>query len=346
MFKLTQMKLITLTTILLAMLLTACSEQQQNTAPVNQESAISSSNDANAAIDATTGWPKVIRQEVYGDAETFSRPRLQFMAKLPNEAKSTLWSMRMDGSDRRRVADEALLYDGKEVVLHTPSRSPNNRYVALSMDNAKTGFYRAILDLKTQEKIKIMDGGGVPKFNWTSDSENLIFASEVILYNYHLPSRTLTKRPMINNQRLFLLPDDSTFVAMNYDGYSLYDFAGNLINKHVVELDEEQEIGDPTISPDGKLLVYYVSGGKEIRLHWLDIQSGESLGNDNAKKILSSLYEPMFSYQDSTLFTPSYDFKYINLKTMEKEVVKRKELRIWDMKKMAKLSLINYRSVK
>ncbi|WP_259399481.1 hypothetical protein [Pseudoalteromonas sp. SR45-6] len=53
-------------------------------------------------------WPKEVRNEVYGDEETFSTPRILFRAEVEWIGIETLFSARMDGSDRRRIIPESV----------------------------------------------------------------------------------------------------------------------------------------------------------------------------------------------------------------------------------------------
>ncbi|WP_316858009.1 hypothetical protein [uncultured Cohaesibacter sp.] len=73
-------------------------------------------------------------EEIYGDPEIFSTPRLQFAWRAPGLKSKELWSMRLDGSDLRRVVKAALLYSKNATAIsHDPVRSPDNRYIVLSM---------------------------------------------------------------------------------------------------------------------------------------------------------------------------------------------------------------------
>ena len=74
-----------------------------------------------------------IREEVYGDADTFSTPRLMFWNKYKYSEVRTLWSSRLDGSDRRRIIPERSVYaNGDPSGCIHQARSPDNRYVAIS----------------------------------------------------------------------------------------------------------------------------------------------------------------------------------------------------------------------
>jgi len=85
-------------------------------------------------------WPKEVRNEMYGDKETFSTPRILFRAEIEWIGIETLFSARMDGSDRRRIIPESV-FTGKNMVDgHKPVRSPDNRYIAISMYNNELGY--------------------------------------------------------------------------------------------------------------------------------------------------------------------------------------------------------------
>jgi hypothetical protein len=287
-------------------------------------------------------WPREIRQEVYGDPETFSTPRIQFKAKRWEiENNNTLWSMRLDGSDRRRVADKDLLFDGA-TMIHTPIRSPNNRYIALSMGDKKRGYFRGIIDLKTQTKWEIQTAGGYPHFNWTSDSENVIFYSDGEHYNYHVPSKVLSKRPIIYSRGLFLLPGDQEFLAFKGDGFWIHSFNGEVLRKVKYDIGEQVGSQSPTVSPDGKLL--YFSTGAIV--HWSDIETGKLLNSVKVKEFIGDTGQVLFSYIPNTLHFPTNSAKLyiINLLTGEKKIIPDEESLIWFMTGIHHSSLINFQN--
>ena len=72
-------------------------------------------------------WPLEIREEVYGDADTFSTPRLMFWNKYKGSDVRTLWSSRLDGSDRRRIIPEEVFQKLESISIHAPARSPEFR---------------------------------------------------------------------------------------------------------------------------------------------------------------------------------------------------------------------------
>ncbi|MBB1336113.1 hypothetical protein H5184_23430, partial [Pseudoalteromonas sp. SR41-6] len=106
-------------------------------------------------------WPLEIREEVYGDADTFSTPRLMFWNKYKYSEIRTLWSSRLDGSDRRRIIPEEVFTRLESISIHAPARSPDNRYIAISgyINDRAT---RQLYDTKEQKLITMSGGGGYP----------------------------------------------------------------------------------------------------------------------------------------------------------------------------------------
>ncbi len=331
----------------LALLVLSCWMVSCDTSDRNRsELALSPDEMAEAAEQARRdAWPKDIRREVYDDAETFSTPRIQFMAELYEDDKSTLWSMRLDGSDRRRVADSELLYEGnkKAVVDQVPVRSPNNRYVAMSIDSVEEGTYRTILDLKENTHYRMLKGSGRPNFNWTSNSENVIFHTNGKLYNFHVPTKTLKERPDMETLAFFLLPDDKTFVTMQSDGYWLYDFNGNILEKFVLDIFPNMYIKYPAISPDGNVLTFKTEG-REYRHQWVDVKTGKTLGNELSQNTIRGRF-PFFGDEPYTLFfSKNYFMQHFNLNTLKTRRVEEKEAYIWDMDSLWKFTLVNYKT--
>ncbi len=296
--------------------------------------------DDNVVLDESTTSLK-IREENYHDENVFSTSRLQFTAKVGSDKKSSLWSMKLDGSDRRKVANSELIFNGQTIV-HTPIRSPDNRYVAVSMDGPD-GFFRGIIDLKDKTAIHIMPGGGYPFFNWTPNSENLIFYSDAEHYNYHLPTKKLTKRSTIYSSGLFLLPGGEEFLAMKSDGFWIHYFDGEVKRKVKLNIGENRRMKFPIISPDGKIL-YFISEGKgEIQSHWASVDSGELLGSESSKNLTGSSAKPIFSVDSKSLFFRRGDYyRQLNLITKKIKDSNIKESGIWGMWGIAQVSLINY----
>ena len=217
-------------------------------------------------------WPKEVRDEVYGDEETFSTPRILFNAKVEWMKKKTLFSARMDGSDRRRIIPETA-FEGRGLIgSHTPKRSPDNRYIALSMDTTEHGFTRELWDTKTQQFILMSEGYGHAHFNWTKDSENVIFYASGKHYNYHVPTKTLTERPIINSNGLYLLPDGKTFLADKKNEYWLHDFNGDVIGEGRFRLlTPNSTMQGLEVSPFGDYISFKSEGLGHPNYYWVNL---------------------------------------------------------------------------
>ncbi len=285
-------------------------------------------------------YPKEIREEVFGDEETFSTPRVMFTAKYGDNSDYHIWSMRLDGSDRRLVASPDMFFNA--AIVHKPIRSPDNRYIALSLE--RDGFFRAIIDLKDKKAIRVMNGGGYPYFNWTEDSKNLILNSDTDNYSYHIPTRELTERPNISSYGRFLLPSDKRFVAMKSDGFWVHNFDGKVLKKHSFGLPSHWKIKDPVISLDGKMLFFKTEGSGRGHVHWASVDTGKIIGSGGIDDILGGGYKPIFAVETGKIYVPKgRKTTYVDLDTKEKKDVKMKEHFIWQMYSMGDVSLMNYR---
>jgi hypothetical protein len=224
-------------------------------------------------------WPKEVRDEVYGDEKTFSTPRILFNAKVEWMKRKTLFSARMDGSDRRRIIPEAA-FEGRGLIgSHTPKRSPDNRYIALSMDTTEHGFTRELWDTKTQQFILMSKGYGYAHFNWTKDSENVIFYTSGKHYNYHVPTKTLTERPIIYSNGLYLLPGGKTFLAHKKNEYWLHDFNGDVIEKVDLGFNTQFSMQYLKVSPFGDYISFLSEGLGYPKNYWINL-------SDPSKRII------------------------------------------------------------
>lgn len=176
-------------------------------------------------------------EPTYDDNEFWSEPRIQFVwhrKKHPDDYPPApeIYSMKLDGSDIRLALNSDLLLGSEKAVMnHPPVRSPNNRYIVASLSSQKHYLYKVLIDLKTKERNIIAKGGAVPEFNWTPDSENIIFYIDDYMKNYNIESKKLTNRPIMYSLGIYLLNDGKTFLATNKQGYNLHNFDGSLIEK-------------------------------------------------------------------------------------------------------------------
>jgi hypothetical protein len=220
-----------------------------------------------------------VRNEVYGDEETFSTPRILFRAEVEWIGIETLFSARMDGSDRRRIIPESV-FTGKNMVDgHKPVRSPGNRYIAISMYNNELGYTRELWDTKTQQFIFMSEGYGYAHFNWTKDSENVIFYASGKHYNYHVPTKTLTERPIIYSNGLYLLPGGKTFLAHKKNEYWLHDFNGDVIEKVDLGFNTQFSMQYLKVSPFGDYISFLSEGLGYPKNYWINL-------SDPSKRII------------------------------------------------------------
>ena len=137
--------------------------------------------------------------EQWNDPDILSTPRLQFVWRHPEQTdnpKRGIWSMRLDGSDLRQVASRELLDQptpGATRDNRLPVRSPNNRYIALSMVSAcNTCAVVRIIDLETKTvkelDTRLYDGGQY--FQWSADSRYLAFSGRGIILEHDMETDT------------------------------------------------------------------------------------------------------------------------------------------------------------
>lgn len=287
-------------------------------------------------------WPKEVRNEVYGDKKTFSTPRILFNAKVEWMKRKTLFSARMDGSDRRRIIPEAA-FEGRGLIgSHTPKRSPDNRYIALSMDTTEHGFTRELWDTKTQQFILMSKGYGHAHFNWTKDSENVIFYASGKHYNYHVPTKALTERPIIYSNGLYLLPDGKTFLADKKNKYWLHDFNGDVIEKVDLGFNTQFTMQYLKVSPFGDYISFLSEGLGYPKYYWVNLsdpskritkpfKTGGYFFSDKKNKVLSPASRDSTELLGNGRPYPDYYFIELDLITKQEREILLKESNIWGM---------------
>jgi hypothetical protein len=287
-------------------------------------------------------WPKEVRDEVYGDKETFSTPRVLFRAEIEWIGIETLFSARMDGSDRRRIIPESV-FTGKNMVDgHKPVRSPDNRYIAISMYNNELGYTREIWDAKTQQFILMSEGYGYAHFNWTKDSENVIFYASGKHYNYHVPTKKLTERPIIYSNGLYLLPDGKTFLADKKNKYWLHDFNGDVIEKVDLGFNTQFTMKYLKVSPFDDY-IYFVSEGLGYpKNYWINLsdpskriilprKAGTFFFSNKKNKVFSPASRDSTELMGNGRPYPDYYFIELDLITKQEKEIPLKESNIWGM---------------
>jgi len=296
-------------------------------------------------------WPLEIREEVYGDADTFSTPRLMFWNKYKGSEVRTLWSSRLDGSDRRRIIPEEVFQKLESISIHAPARSPDNRYIAISgyINDRAT---RQLYDTKEKKLITMSGGGGYPSFNWTSDSDNVIFYADGKHYNYNVSTATLTQRKIIYSDELFLLPGDKEFLAVRHDGFWIHKFDGEVVRKVNFGFPKAWEMKNHRISPDGKYLAFMTHIRPKAHFHWVNIANPEiknsEIGEGNGV-IFSNKEDYQLEYTNRNLpernekgwFLSERIIRTINIVTGEQSEASEKENNIWGMGSIYPIAITN-----
>ncbi|WP_250654791.1 hypothetical protein [Alkalimarinus coralli] len=213
-------------------------------------------NSSQAQDGSSEEQPFVIKPEIYGDPDIFDGPRIQFAMSAPGENRDTIWSIKTDGTDLRQAVDYELLYgDGSGGFIHPPVRSPDNRYIVLSVARGVEFIEKQLIDLKTNTKITFAEGGGIPLFQWNADSNEIFFHMDKNLWRYHVEQKTMTKEVKIGYQGTYYLRDKDQFFVVQKDGFELFDRKGKSIRKVVLNtkwgLKEWHQL-----SADGELFVY------------------------------------------------------------------------------------------
>ncbi|WP_250654792.1 hypothetical protein [Alkalimarinus coralli] len=215
----------------------------------------SESNSAQVQDEVSEEKPFVIKPEIYGDPYIFDGPRIQFAMSAPGEKRDTIWSIKTDGTDLRQAVNNQRLRGETDAVFnHPPVRSPDNRYIAISMMTSE-GLEKQLIDLKSNTKITFAKGGGIPLFQWTSDSKEVFFHMDQNLWRYHVDRKTMTKEVKIGYQGTYYLRDKDQFFVVQKDGFEWFDRQGESIKKVVLNtkwgLKEWHQL-----SADGELFVY------------------------------------------------------------------------------------------
>ncbi|MEM5513416.1 hypothetical protein WNY79_11040 [Pseudoalteromonas sp. AS84] len=297
-------------------------------------------------------WPLEIREEVYGDADTFSTPRLMFWNKYKYSEVYTLWSSKLDGSDRRRIIPEEIFNQLEPAGLHPPARSPDNRYIAISgyINDRAT---RQLYDTKEKKLITMSGGGGFPWFNWTSDSENVIFYSDGKNFNYHVPTGELTSRPQIHHSgAAFLLPGDKEFLAIKHDGFWIHKFNGEVVRKVNFGFPRAWEMRNHRISPDGKYLAFMTHGRDDFHFHWVNIanpgiehsEKGEGNGvifSPEEDYLLEYTIKHSKERDEKGFYLSERVIKTKNIVTDEQLETLIKEKYIWGMRSLTPIAITN-----
>jgi hypothetical protein len=207
-----------------------CKRERPAAAPGDSQPTAASSAPAAAPIDDRGRSTKYFtKDEVYGELEG---PRLQFMWAASGEPKDSIWSMKTDGTDMRRAAGPELLYSGEAKFLQelTPVRSPDGRYIAC-VGSVHGDDLRFLVDLKEKKVRTMVKGGGKALFAWTPDSKQVLFYTDMDLYQYTVESGKLEKLPMIYSKRLVIIDGGKRILALRSDAIEYLDRRGKKLKR-------------------------------------------------------------------------------------------------------------------
>ncbi len=296
----------TITGLLVSMLLasTGCKKNPAESEP--------NSRNASRAKRPWEKPPKVYPLEAYGDPKIFDMPRLQFRWCPHESEKNGIWSIKVDGTDLRRVLPNGLLYTNGHSISATPVRSPDNRYLIVSMFSDGP-ILKELFDLKTMTVKTIATGGFKPNFQWTPDSKRIIFVLDGWIKEYNLETGELTGRKMMRGKGFYLTKDGKKFYAVTSKGFDIYSFQGKLLKS--VEFTEEIDRMFHTVSLDGKYFLYN------------DYPKTYIVKTDDPKEIIF-VDEDQWRYRFA-VFDPGNEYFYyapgtvekVNIQTKEKEIV-------------------------
>lgn len=221
--------------------------------------------------DESCYGPGQYPEESYADAELAKEPRLQFLWMLPGEEDDSIWSMKVDGTDLRKVVDSEALQppetlkfpvDRRGVASRdAPARSPNGRYIAYVFDYPMDQL-RVIIDLKTKE-VRSMQGGCCrTSFNWTPDSKEILIRADAADWSYQPESRTLTELPPIYGMGIYLVDNGKQLLSFREDAIDHYDRKGKKLKSTPLPI---RLVPDATraVSPDGRTFMLESQGGAE-----------------------------------------------------------------------------------
>jgi len=308
-----------------------CSDQKNEALSKEKEQATTQT------VDEVKKEPEkvVYKEEVYGDTEIFNKPRLQFAWQAPMEEDQTIWSTYLDGSDLRRVLSPELLFKEGGIIRHLPIRSPDNRFLAVSLTTSEVmGTVKALYDLKEKTVTELGRGAFVPHFQWTADSKNLFYYNEGEFWKYNVKTKKNSKMPTLYSIGFYILNDDR-FVALHSDSYSVHSKDGKEIFR--------KEITGGGIAPnchavsrDGSLifcLITYNRKGFDIIF---------KLNNPDEiifKSFDTNISNPVFGPENKKLYFSQGVVESLDLETKEvKRVFGLPQRPIWDLTIISKYS--------
>lgn len=189
--------------------------------------------------------------EDINDKSSYDKPRLQFLWQTPFGKERGLWSIKIDGTDLRRVIPYSELYqdDPRFGVMEVPPvRSPNNRYIAISRYKNKLQTRTAVMVYDMQEKRWIhlpsdkRTYWAAKEIVWLPDSSGFHYLGQNLKsYFYNISDKTISNVPFkrgilhLNTNGNYISSydkgDDTIFYEMDKNGIILNEFKIPQINE-------------------------------------------------------------------------------------------------------------------
>lgn len=140
------------------------------------------------------------KSEQWNDPDILAHPRAQFFWQAPGREITTIWSMRLDGTDLRETVDAQLMNTptpGGYASRMPVQRSPSGRYLAIHRAIG-ANHQRRIIDLETRQVDVIpSDETAGARFVWLND-HIILFRDESPLNAYDVLTKKvvdLSKEP-------------------------------------------------------------------------------------------------------------------------------------------------------
>ena len=210
--------------------------------------------------------PQPIVDEPFYDPATYKEWRAQFYWQHPLAEGPGIWSTNLEGKDLRRAVTYDLLKSKDCIgsVLSPVVRSPDNRYVAFSVDNGVTRGYLCLVDLKQKTVKSIAKSNiGMLDLMWGPDSNSLLFYLDNTFSEYLVDQDKV--RPFVRDLRAksISITRDGKIYTFGYKQYEVYNFKGERLEevKLVKKLgkDERFQLAYGRVSWDGKSMVVKIN---------------------------------------------------------------------------------------
>ncbi|MBU2710449.1 hypothetical protein [Zooshikella harenae] len=227
-----------------------------------------------------------IALETLNNIASYDQPRIQFLW-IPPQAKNrrqlTLWSIKLDGSDLRRVATTKELYGDYRhsvVISSKPVRSPDNRYIIYTFISDKKRI--VLLDLVTRERKVIDEGVASARFTWYPDSQRVIINRAYETKVFSLQTGQLSSINHQENAGLYLINEGKQFFAIKKGKYTIYDLQFNKVKSGGFDYLPQSLLHLNSVSNDGRYLAFgYDLFDLKTKQHFTSLSDAPILGIHN-----------------------------------------------------------------